>query len=174
MKLPDIISIADNIMLRAWRPEDASWYVESRDEEIFKWTTEERDLTIPAAEEAIGRANEDESSFCYAIVAHGSNQLLGNIALVRDKTDQQAAEVMYWLASWARGRGIASKALSMLCQWAFDNLGVERIFLKTFAENASSLRVARRVGFLKMSPGNAREGGCNQVWFVLSRPRFSH
>jgi hypothetical protein len=41
----DVILYADGFLLRPWKIEDAGWYVASRDEEIFKWTNEKRDLT---------------------------------------------------------------------------------------------------------------------------------
>ena len=54
---------------------------------------------------------------------------------------------MYWLTASGRGRGIATKAVRLLCDWAFTELGLERLTLKTYKANVSSRRVAERVGF---------------------------
>jgi ribosomal-protein-alanine N-acetyltransferase len=47
----------------------------------------------------------------------------------------------------ARGRGIATRALRLVTDWAFSSLGVTRIELTTDPENVPSQRVAERVGF---------------------------
>ena len=43
--------------LRPWEQADAAWYVAARDEEVFRWTTERRDLTVAETAAAILRVN---------------------------------------------------------------------------------------------------------------------
>ncbi len=59
-KESNIVLHTDDVVLRPWRIEDARWYVESRDGEVFKWTSENPALTIREAGEAILRAKERE------------------------------------------------------------------------------------------------------------------
>ena len=101
----DVRLCADDFLLRPWKIEDAIWYVESRDEEVFRWTKEKRDLTIKEVEEGIRRANSNPDAICLAIVDNKSVELLGNIALVFRENNRKSAEIMYWLAPWGRGRG---------------------------------------------------------------------
>lgn len=70
------------VLLRPWVAEDAPWYVESRDEQVFAWPRERRDLTVEEVEEGIRRADSSPDAICCAIADHGSGELLGNIALV--------------------------------------------------------------------------------------------
>jgi len=56
---------------------------------------------------------------------------LGDIA-------DQAAEVGYWLAAGARGRGIASAAVVALCRWGFEELGLQRIGWQALVGNWAS------------------------------------
>ena len=60
---------------------------------------------------------------------------------------ERVGDVGYWLASWARGRGVATRALRLLCAWAFDSLDLARIQLHTLPDNDASQRVAERAGF---------------------------
>jgi [ribosomal protein S5]-alanine N-acetyltransferase len=52
------------------------------------------------------------------------------------------AEVGYWLLKPARGRGVARRAVRMLCDWAFAACDLERLQLTTLVGNTSSEKVA--------------------------------
>ena len=81
----------------------------------------------------------------FAIVT--SEELIGSISLVRIAWEHRRAEVGYFLARHARGRGHATRAVTLICDWAFRALGVERIDLFAATENVTSQRVADRAGF---------------------------
>ena len=57
------------------------------------------------------------------------------------------AQIGYWTAPGARGRGVAAVATDAVCRWAFDTLPVDRIELCHAVENAPSGRVAEKAGF---------------------------
>ncbi len=163
---PDRIE-GEEFTLRRWNIEDAAWYVAARDEEIFQWTNERRDLTIAEAEQAIRRVNASQDALCFAIVDPVNQELLGNIALKLEEAHPETGEIMYWLAPAGRGRGIAAKAVRRLCRWAFQTLCLDRIALKTMRGNARSQRVAERAGFHRL-PGQVDEdAGVDYIWFEL-------
>jgi RimJ/RimL family protein N-acetyltransferase len=56
----------------------------------------------------------------------------------------------YGVAPWARGRGIATRALRLLADWALSAGGVRRLELTTHADNAASRRVAEKAGFSRV------------------------
>ena len=62
-----------------------------------------------------------------------------------------SAEVGYWLGEALWNRGIASEALELFVRYAFDDLGLLRIFALPLADNGASIRVLEKAGF-------AREG----------------
>ena len=134
------------VVLRSWSVGDAEWYVSSRDEEVFRWTTESRGLSIDEARENIERHLRELTFTAFAITDAGTGALLGNIALT-PKSDPPRDEVSYWLAPEARGHGAATEALSLLTDWAFAGGGFQRIELHTHLSNATSQAVARRCGF---------------------------
>jgi RimJ/RimL family protein N-acetyltransferase len=56
-------------------------------------------------------------------------------------------EMGYWVAPDARGRGVATRAVTLLRDWARDALGLERIEMQIHPDNAASCRVAEKAGF---------------------------
>ena len=58
--------------------------------------------------------------------------------------------VGYWLAPWARGRGVMTECVSAVVGWARDEQGVQRLFLTTHPDNVASQRVAERAGFVRV------------------------
>jgi RimJ/RimL family protein N-acetyltransferase len=92
--------------------------------------------------------------------------LFGSVGLSHF-ADRQAAEVGYWVRRDARRRGVALAAARLLVDWAFDELGIERLELLTYPGNTASQALAARLGFtrecllrgyLEPEPGKSREG----------------
>lgn len=157
-----------DVVLRPWRIEDARWHVESRDDEVFKWTSENPALTIRETEEAIQQVNDREDVLGFGIVDFKSKEIMGNVALVLDEQRGCSGEVMYWLAPWGRRRGIASRAVKLVCQWAFDALGLNQVTMKTHIDNLPSQRVAERCGFQRVENTDDREAHPRRLWYLLS------
>ncbi|GLX96995.1 GNAT family N-acetyltransferase [Herbidospora sp. NBRC 101105] len=65
-------------------------------------------------------------------------------------------EVGYWVAPWARNKGVASAALRAVTTWAFEQ-GVPRVHLVAEMENVGSQKVALAAGF--RHEGLQRGGG---------------
>lgn len=64
-------------------------------------------------------------------------------------TEPEVAEVAYWLKRGARGRGVASRVLRRLAAWAFQELGIARLWLEADPGNTASQRVAEKAGFVR-------------------------
>ena len=81
------------------------------------------------------------------IVDADSDELLGSVGLHGLDPATGRAAAGYWVAAKARRRGVAKRGLCLLCEFAFDELDVERIELWIEPENEPSRRLAERVGF---------------------------
>jgi ribosomal-protein-alanine N-acetyltransferase len=88
----------------------------------------------------------------------GDDRLLGAVALNMDRHDAGRAEVGYWVAPWARGGGVASRAVALISAWALGPLGLARLDLYAAVSNAASMRVAERCGYV-------REGTLRRAWY---------
>ena len=82
----------------------------------------------------------------YAVTdATGGGALVGAVSLALMPA-HAGAELGYWIAEPAWGRGYATEAAAALCAYAFANLGVHRIQARHFAGNPASGRVMQKLG----------------------------
>ncbi|HET6740561.1 MAG TPA: GNAT family N-acetyltransferase [Kribbella sp.] len=58
------------------------------------------------------------------------------------------AEVGYWTAPAARGRGVAPAAVRAICRWAFETSELDLIEWRAEIGNDASRRVAEKAGFV--------------------------
>src|SRR5689334_21457136 len=88
-----------------------------------------------------------------------SGRLLGTVGL--EERGAGEAEVGYWTAPWARGRGVATAAAGLLAARAFE-AGFMRVYLRTALDNGPSQRVALNAGFqregVSRGAGRRRDG----------------
>jgi RimJ/RimL family protein N-acetyltransferase len=85
----------------------------------------------------------------FVIVDAHRDDLVGSIGLMRLDEERLVAEVGYWVAEEARGRGIATRALRAGSRWAVGELGVQRLELMTHVDNVASQAVAEAAGFVR-------------------------
>ncbi|OLE24566.1 MAG: hypothetical protein AUG44_18765 [Actinobacteria bacterium 13_1_20CM_3_71_11] len=71
-------------------------------------------------------------------------------ALYRDfEVAASVYEIGVWLAEGAPGRGLVTRAVRRLINWAVGVRGIERVEWKVVPDNARSIAVARRLGFAR-------------------------
>jgi RimJ/RimL family protein N-acetyltransferase len=75
----------------------------------------------------------------------------------------------------ARGRGVATRAVELACEWAFGELGFDRVEMQTTTDNAGMRAVALRAGFEEegVMRGRALERGRRVDIVMLGRLRQS-
>ncbi|MCI3223700.1 GNAT family N-acetyltransferase [Streptomyces sp. NP-1717] len=82
-------------------------------------------------------------------------------------------EVGCWLEPAATGRGLVTRAITVLIDWAVDRRGIHRVEWVASSENLASIRVAKRLG-LRLD-GILRESNLHhgrrqdqEIWAVLA------
>ena len=159
------------VVLRDWSLDDAGWYAaEVRDPEIQRWTSEPPSLTAAEVRVAIVTLGNQPDSVGYVICDTGTGRRLGNIAL---RCHGTAGEVSYWVAASARGRGVATRALRLLSDWAFAVLDVREIRLWTHADNLASQRVAEAAGYRRTPADDRRRTIKGEVWDTVGYRRVA-
>ena len=83
----------------------------------------------------------------FAIAGVDDDAFLGCVSLLRFEWEDRRAEVGYYLAPWARGRGVMTRAVHMLSRWALAEVPLARLALIADHDNAPSQAVAERCGF---------------------------
>jgi ribosomal-protein-alanine N-acetyltransferase len=81
------------------------------------------------------------------VVDAHTDELLGSVGLHAIDPATGRCAGGYWVAAEARRRGVASRGMRLLCEYAARELGVARIELWIEPDNLPSQRVAEAVGF---------------------------
>jgi RimJ/RimL family protein N-acetyltransferase len=149
------------VVLRQWRLTDTDWYAATvHDAEIQRYTTESPTLTAAEVRAAIVALADQPNAGGFVICEAATGQRLGNIALLFDAS---VGEVSYWVAASARSRGVATRALRLVSDWAFATVDLAVIRLWTHSENAASHLVAERAGYRRAPDDDQRRTVKGQV-----------
>jgi RimJ/RimL family protein N-acetyltransferase len=106
----------------------------------------------------------------FAIANAETGGVLGSVGVRWVDPDQGVAEVGYWVAPEARGRGVCTRAVRLISRWVIADRGAERLQLRADSLNAASRKVAVNAGFteegvLRSSRYNPRLG--RRIDFVM-------
>ena len=132
------------------------------DAEIARWTATPAQYTAEDAHRMLAVAATTAaagSALALAIVG-ADDRLAGTIGLSRVRG---GAELGYWLAARARGRGVATRAVVLVRDWAHAELGLTELAIVSHRDNPASAAVARRAGFADTGP-DRRAGYRRFVW----------
>ena len=138
-----------DVRVRSWRKDDLQSLVKHannpkiaanlRDQFPYPYTRRD-------AIEFLDYAHSQEPECAFAIEYSG--EAAGGVGfLIGRDIARMSAEMGYWLSEEFWGRGIASRAVMAMSDWAFDHYNLTRVFAMAFAYNAASVRVLEKAGF---------------------------
>lgn len=137
-------------VIRDWKRDDAlsiAQYANNRKIWINLRDAFPYPYTLDDAEAFLSRAIESVPRTFFAIATE--TEAIGSIALTPGQDVHRfTAELGYWLAEPFWGKGIMTEAIKMLSEYAFEKLGIHRIFAAPFATNPASARVLEKAGFI--------------------------
>jgi RimJ/RimL family protein N-acetyltransferase len=100
-------------------------------------------------------------------------KLVGGVLFRTMDVQHGTAEAGCWLEPSAVGKGLVTRAVRVIIDWAVEERGIHRVEWQVAAENAASIAVARRLGMTK--DGVLRESHLlrgkrydMEVWSVLA------
>ncbi|MDG4809079.1 GNAT family protein [Micromonospora sp. WMMD1120] len=147
----------DDLLLRPWHDEDAPAVRDAlRDPAIAQWNPQGGGPIDDEAALLWVRRRADWSAddhVSLAVTPATGGDLLGSVSLHRIHDGD--ASIGYWTTPAARGRGVASRAVAGLTDWAFASLSLHRVELCHAVANPASCRVADRAGY--RAEGTLRE-----------------
>ena len=89
---------------------------------------------------------KNRTRFVFAIIAHDTKELIGEIALhLLDKT-QAHAQLAYWIAEPYWNQGLGTEAAEAVLEFGFDRLEVELIYADCHVENSASTKLLSKIG----------------------------
>ena len=141
--------IDGNVTLRPLRLEDKERLVElGNNSKISDNLTDDfpNPYTIEAADKFLTNAIKDQPIRRFAIEENGI--YVGNCALHPSYDIYRFnAELGYFVGEPYWGRGIATKAIKLLCDYGLSELNIHRIYAGVFAYNPASEKVLKKCGF---------------------------
>ena len=140
---------SDRLLLREQREDDAIGLLAYAQDPVASiWDPEDTPDLAAAKERAGWRADwSSGSSAVWAIADAHDTEVYGGIQLFDVSARSLHATTGYGLMPAARGQGIATEALRIVCEWAFSATALNRIQLSHAIENQASCAVAAAAGF---------------------------
>ncbi|MFH9549732.1 GNAT family N-acetyltransferase [Streptomyces sp. NPDC051445] len=148
---PTISISTERLVLRPLDEDDVPALADMmNDEQVGAWTAAPQPYSEAAArrwiteyapaERAAGRGLD------LAVTEFLTQRLVGVVQLAKTDWHVRSTELSYIIAPWARGEGYASEAALATAQWLLNEQKLERIELRTAADNTASQQVAQKIG----------------------------
>ncbi len=102
-------------------------------------TLEYNKLRVTAMQEGMG----------YDFCIRYQNKMVGFIGLHHIEVGIKASTIGYWLDADMQGKGIMTRACRALCDWAFTNIGLNRLEIHCAMGNLKSQHIPERLGFVR-------------------------
>lgn len=140
---------ADGLVLRPWRDDDAAVYLRGlTDPAVARWDPLGAPVTQDDARRRIARLHRrarEGSTVAWAVEVAGA--VAGSVGLRGVNLVDRWVNASYWVLPVARGRGVATRALTTATGYAFERLDLHRVQLQHALANTASCRVAEKAGF---------------------------
>ncbi|HWA22210.1 MAG TPA: GNAT family N-acetyltransferase [Caulobacterales bacterium] len=132
--------------------------VQAEDSEIlFNWINDPQIVHLhgpfrPVDSEShrkwIERLPSDPSTIVFAIREKSTKRLIGLVQLVGVHNVHRSAEMRIRIGEATdRGKGWGAEAVELCCRFAFGDMGLARVFLHVFADNALAIGAYEKSGF---------------------------
>ncbi|MGW0937393.1 GNAT family N-acetyltransferase [Streptomyces sp. NPDC002666] len=144
------LPVGDDALLRPWLLTDAAAVREAfRDLEIQRRHVRRADSVAEAEGWIAAWRSEWEAGAGahWALVEAGSDALPGRVSLKSFDLQDRTTELAYWTVPAARGRGLCTRAVTVVTRWAMDGWGFQRIELEHATSHHASCRVADKADF---------------------------
>jgi RimJ/RimL family protein N-acetyltransferase len=140
---------AGGIRIRPFRAADAEAFAAgTRDPDVLAHSGLPGGHTPESARAAF--AHFDDPRFVQRAIADaGTDELLGTVILFNVARHERRCEVGFWLLPAARGRGVATTAVRLVCDWAASEWGIERFDAHSDVDNPAAHAVLERSGFTR-------------------------
>ncbi len=135
--------------LRSWRPSDATRLAAIADDRDVWRMLRDRfpsPYTLADADAFIARVSAEEPVRNVAITV--DDVAMGSVGVTPgEDINRVSGEVGYWLAAEARGKGLATDALSGFIAWLWETTELQHLHASVFTNNRASANVLEKCGF---------------------------
>lgn len=93
------------------------------------------------------RKAEDKTYYPFIVEDKESGEIIGFIDLKNIDWNIPKAELGFYTDEKYAGKGLSSKAFSLLVNYCFEQMGFKKLFLRTHQSNLPAQRLAEKSGF---------------------------
>lgn len=146
------------VVVRSMTPEDQTTF-----QHWLAMSEELRTLidapSIPTMEDQmrwLERSQEPDRCF-FSILTYPEGVLIGNAGFVAIDREQKSAQFRITIGnpdSW--GKGYGSEVLSLLLRFGFEEMGLERIWLRVLPGNTRAIRMYERAGLIPVGDDDGK------------------
>lgn len=123
--------------------------VRANHEEFGRWLPwASEDYSVETAAEFIGlnlKRLAEKGEF--ATLVELDEKIVGSIGFHHLDTNNRSAQLGYWLAEDAQGKGLMTRSAKVLIEYLFEKLDLNRIQINCNVENTKSRAIPERLGF---------------------------
>jgi RimJ/RimL family protein N-acetyltransferase len=156
MNAPPYRIETERLIVRCWEPRDAPLLKEAVDASLdhlrhwMPWAHAEPQALPEKVELLRGfRAHFDlGKDFVYGIFSPDESEVVGGTGLHR-RSFEGVLEIGYWIRASRVGEGLATEATAAVTRAGFEVAGAARIEIRVDPENAASLTIPRKLGFVE-------------------------
>lgn len=141
----------DRVMLRPMEPEDTDDVIRMRNNpDVLAQLFSDKPLTREEHLQWLDQIRAQGTRQEFLIVERASGLSAGTIGLNHIDCKHRRAEFGILIGDTeARGKGLASEASRLLLDYAFNKLGLHRIYLYAFPDNKQAVHLYRKLGFVQ-------------------------
>lgn len=159
---PRAVPLEGEVLIRPVVPEDGAGFAAMMSEPSVVWGTMQLPFQRPDLWGPRFAANDPTRFFVYAAEHEGA--IVGNVALIvpPEVRRRHAATLGMAVAERAQGRGLGRRLMTHAISVAKDELGLERLELEVYADNARAIALYESFGFVREGSKRAaayRDGG---------------
>ncbi|MEU2926109.1 GNAT family protein [Streptomyces sp. NPDC007251] len=119
------------------------------DPEVIRFTFEpSTDLSPERLRSWYGSRSASPDRLDLAVTDPGTGEVLGEVVLYAYDPAARSCTFRTLIGPRGRGRGVGTEATRLIVGHGFEQLGLHRIQLEVYADNARALRVYEKVGFV--------------------------
>ena len=165
------------IRLRLLQAKDApfmyEWMTDPSITVFFRFDTSK--ISLESCLAYIGKALDDPNTLHFAI-ADEDDEYLGTISLKDIDQEKSQAEYAISTRKKAHGSGAALEATRQILQYAFESLGLDRVYLNVLAENGRANAFYRKAGFrfVREDPDALELWGVRKTlnWYEITKSEY--
>lgn len=163
----------ERVRLRLLAEDDLDMTLAWRNREDVRGWFKHSDVITPEAHRAwFASLQQTDDALMFIVEDAVSHVPVGQVSIYGIDREVGEAEVGRFIAApGASGKGLIREAIAALVAFAFSELGLQRVFLEVYADNARAIRLYESLGFEHIAPDRSTQCDATRAVVFMQRLR---